>query len=585
MKAGTPIFVIHLFLFLAYSTASAGQKTDTSINIKDIRTPVIANGEDWSLPSFVEPLAGTGFFSEELAPLFDVHVRSIDVSWRQLNPSQGVYQMSGTGSAQGMNFGSLQSQLASSDPFWMRIWASGVDWAPEWVVSDCGITETWEDYDGQFHIPIWDPCVWNHLMDLYRQVFITWNLRADPRMIMLYAPGAFTWCEFDYEIIEQAAASGLTFSTFNTWFQSAMPEMVDIFNGENQIGTDDYAHKIVFTGEDYPWGPWDGQANLLARDAVVAGCGIRTGITEVFNFHLNHTPAYGSTITTDGHILTDESWPLLLDGRVIATENECFNDCGFTASDPYFAVKMANLKALQLRVNWLYVVPVESYMAEYSEHWAWVRHSLGRQPASAPDAWVALREFQDLYWVDDESHNWTGKPWIHNFERWLVQKDVGTDGQTRRGSEVRVNELSPENGTSYEGRQTDHVAGQDYMYFFVDDLFMSGRAPIIDIKVTFRDMGTAQWVIEYETESGMTQTPAIQNMNSGTVKTATFTIPDAVFSGNLPNSSDFRIFNGGSEDIELKFVRIIRGAALLPFEDWPEHLNILAFIQMMGAQP
>jgi molecular chaperone DnaK len=29
------------------------------------------------------------------------------------------------------------------------------------------------------------------------------------------------------------------------------------------------------------------------------GMGIRTGITEEFNFHLNHVPAYGTTIAAD----------------------------------------------------------------------------------------------------------------------------------------------------------------------------------------------------------------------------------------------------------------------------------------------
>ncbi len=60
-------------------------------------------------------------------------------------------------------------------------------------------------------------------MTLWRKVFIDWNLRADPRLLMLYAPGAFTWCEFDFEIIEQAAEGGLPFAQFDGWFQPAMP--------------------------------------------------------------------------------------------------------------------------------------------------------------------------------------------------------------------------------------------------------------------------------------------------------------------------------------------------------------------------
>ncbi|PIE91399.1 MAG: hypothetical protein CR997_01015 [Acidobacteria bacterium] len=546
--------------------------------IRSIATLTITEGDDWSLPSGVTPKEGTGFFSEERSLPHQVSIRSVDVSWRQINPSQGVYNTSLAGSAQGMNFPSLDAQLADPSPFWMRIWASGLDWAPEWVVTDCGVTETWQDYDGQYHIPIWDPCVWNHLMTCYREFFINRNLRSDDRLVMLYVPGAFTWCEFDFEIIEQAASSGLTFTEFNAWFQAAMAEMVAIFNGENATASDDFSYKLVYTGEDYPWGPWNGQADFLARDAVLAGCGIRTGITEVFNFHLNHTPAYGASIAPDGHIVVDENWPLLNDGRVIAAENECFTACGYAVSDVSYAVKMANLKALQLRVNYLYVVPEDSYLDTYAEHWEWVRLSLGRRAEDSPDAWVALREFQDKYWEYDDSHQWQDKPWIHNFERWLVQKDIGTNGQTRRGTDMRVGEVDPDNGTSYEGRRTHHANGQDYIYFYVDDLFLNGFCPSIQLKVTYPDTGHAQWTVEYFNGSGMVQTPVVVNQDTGEVKTASFGIQGIDLNGSLPNQADFRIYNGGAEDLEVRFVRMIKTAHWSRLEDWPDETSILPLV-------
>ena len=568
------------FIFVV-SGMTRGPEPGAPVQVRNLGA-VIVNGEDWNMPESTTAKASTGFFSEELAPSYHVNVRALDLTWRQLNPNEGEYRMDLTGSAQDMNFPSMNQQLQSSDPFWMRLWASGEEWAPAWVISDCGITETWEDYDGQFHIPIWNPCVWNHLMDLYRQVFITWNLRADDRMIMLYDPGAFTWCEFDFEIISQAAASGLTFSVFNTWFQAAMPEMVGIFNGENGTPSDDFSHKLVYTGEDYPWGPWDGAANLLARDAVLAGHGIRTGITELFNFHLNHTPAYGATIAQDGHIVTDETWPLLSDGRVIATENECFNDCGYSTSDPWYAVKMANLKALQLRVNWLYVVPGPSYMDMYSYHWEWVRLSLGRRPQDSPDAWVALREFKDVYWQDDDSYSWNGKPWIHNFERWLIQKDLAPDGVSQRGSDVRSQVLDPDNGIAYEGRKTNLASGQTTFYFFVDDLFIAGNAPAVDLKITFLDVGTGQWVLEYMGPLGVVQSQPVIQTASGLVKTVTFRLEDAIFSNSLVNSSDFRIVNTGAHDIEVRFVRLVKVGTALNYQDWPLFHSILDFVRLVG---
>jgi len=565
--------------------AFAQKKKDTVFAGKTMEgyTMSIAPGEDWSLPPGTQPAVFSGFFSESLHPSYHVNVRSVDVSWRQLNPEEGVYRTDLTGSAQGMSFPSLDQQLSTSDPFWMRIWASGVDWAPTWVVTDCGITSTWQDYDSQYHIPIWNPCVWNHLMALYRHLFIDQNLRADPRLVMLYSPGAFTWCEFDYEIVEQAAADGLTFETFHSWFQTAMPEMVSIFNGENSNSADDYARKLVFTGEDYPWGPWDGQANLLATEAVSAGQGIRTGITELFNFHLNQTPAYGATIAQDGHIVVDESWPILSDGRVLATENECYNDCGYTTSEPWYAVKMSNLKALQLRVNWLYVVPLASYMSQYPEHWEWVRLSLGHTPQTSPDAWVALREFQDMYWDDEDSHDWPERPWIHNFERWLVQKDLTPDGQTRRGSEVHTGVLAEENGTSYEGRRTDLAHGQNAMYFFVDDHFIDGAMGTLELNITYLDTPSGSWSLEYQNHSGTVQTQALVQTGTNSLKTAIFRLRDAVLSNGLAQQADFRIINSGTEDVELQFVRLVKVPDIFHFENWPAPSSVLDFVAALNG--
>ncbi len=523
-----------------------------------VSAQVVGEGDDWGLPAWAAPLPDTGFFSEEPAPGFDVDMRSVDLSWRQLNPAQGVYSTTATGAAQGMTFASYDDQLESPTPFWMRIWASGVDWAPEWVVSECGLTDSWIDYDGQYHLPIWNSCMWDHLMTLYRTVFIDWDLRSDPHFRLIYVPGAFTWCEFDFEIIDLAINDGLTHSEFDAWFQQAMADMVVIFDGENADPDDDFSYKLVFTGEDYPWSNWEELDDFFALDAVGAGLGIRTGITELFNFHLNHIPSYGTAIAADGHMVTDESWPLFDGKRVIATENECYNACGYSTPHVYYAVKMSNLKALQMRVNWLYVVPEDSYMAEYPELWQWVRHSLGQRASTSPDAWVALREAEDRYWIDDDSHTWNGKPWVRNYERWLVQRDLDPDGRSRRGTDIKTGVLEEENGTAYEGRRTNRAMGQDFLYFFVDDAFLVGSAPPVEIKVTFVDNGTASWHVEYHNADGPATTPPVTNLGSSSVKTVTFSIDDAVFSGGLAGGSDFRIYTGGVEDIEVRFVRLVK---------------------------
>ena len=46
------------------------------------------------------------------------------------------------------------------------------------------------------------------------------------------------------------------------------------------------------------------------------------------------------------------------------------------------------------------------YLDQYPELWNWVRLSLGRTAADSPDAWVALRDAQDIYWADDTTIDW-----------------------------------------------------------------------------------------------------------------------------------------------------------------------------------
>lgn len=522
-----------------------------------------AAGKDWSLPASPLPAANSGFFSEERAPAFHVDTRSVDLTWRQLEPTKGVFSTTTRDHVYGMAFGSWAEQLAGSDPYWLRLWVSGVDWAPAWAQQECGVAAVGVGYENDPHLPIWNACLWGLARDLYRRVLIDHDLRRDPRLRFAYVPGAFTWGEFDLDVPSQAADAGLlSFSQFDTWFQGAMTDLVTIMDGDNATPDDDFAWKLVFTGEDYPFSPWGRRDDLLARDAVARGMGIRNGITEVSNFHLAALPAYGISIggdgiAADGHLVIDENWPLRDGKRVIGTENECFDDCGFHTKNRAYAVEMANLKALQMRVNWLYVVPGPSYMAAYPELYAWVRLSLGQTAASAADAWVALREAEDRYWLDDDAVDWAGKPWIKNLERFLVQVEP-PGAVTRRGTDMHVGELSPDNGTAYEGRRTDRAHGSDRIALAVDDRFLAGPVAAVDVKVTYLDTGTGDFWITAPSAGGVVAGPRVARHGSDTLRTATFRLAGVRFDGSFAGGADLAIRTAGPDDLEVRFVRLVR---------------------------
>lgn len=512
--------------------------------------PTVADGDDWSLPGWARPAPHSGFFSEDASPEDFVDVHGVDVSWRQLEPSPGELDRGATGSAQGMSFDGLDAQLGEGGSYWMRIFASGEDWAPEWLADECfdGDLPTYgPDYDGQRHVPIWDDCVWGHLIDLYRRVFADEGLAADPDLRFVYVPGAFTWSEFDYEMIAAAVDAGdLDEATYLAWYRTMLTDLVDVFG--------DDAWKLVFTGEDYPFGPFGAADDLLAREAVDAGMGVRTGITEVFDFHLNEAPAYGSSIQPDGHLVLDDS-ARADPRRVFATENECYTDCGYTTDDPYYAIRQSNLKALQLRMNWIYVVPGPSMLGFYPELWDWVRLSMGQTAATSPDAWAALRDAEDVYWRDDDTGRfagtWDSAPFVRNLERWLVQEDHPGCTAHRSDRDVHEGEIDPDNGIAYEALATRIADGDDGLCFDLDPEFLAAPADVL-VKVTYLDEGTAPFVLEWFGGAS----PPVARTGTGTWRTATFRVP-ALPVDQGAQGYDLAV-RAETDDLHVRFVRVVR---------------------------
>ncbi|WP_394771638.1 hypothetical protein [Lacisediminihabitans sp.] len=512
----------------------------------------IVDGDDWSLPSGVTPAPNSGFFSESADAATHVDVRSIDVTWGQLQPVQGgQLDTTRAGSAEGMTLAPLASQLADGGPFWMRIFASGETWAPRWVATACGVKTYGPDYEGQRHLPIWNECVWSHLLETYRALFVRQGLAADPRLRFVYVPGAFTWAEFDYETITSAVDVGdLDFAAYKRWYDHAWTDLVGIF-GANSA-------KLVFTGEDYPFGPFGEKENLLARQAVDAGLGIRTGITELSNFHLSEAPAYGSAVQPNGHLLVDETLPIHDGTRVVATENECFTDCGYSTRDPYYAVRQANLKALQLRMNWDYVVPVPSYLRKYAAHWNWTRLSLGKTAATSADAWADLRDAEDTYWKDNATGRfadpaaWKSRPFVRNLERWLVQVDVPGSVAHRSTADIHRHVFEKDNGVAYEGLSTRVAAGDTGFAFDVDPAFAAASVGIpLLLKVTYLDRGTGAFSVRYP--GG--HSAQVRRGDTGRWRTATLALPGL----RLDTGNRLRLaLAPGAHDLDVRFVRLVK---------------------------
>jgi hypothetical protein len=530
------------------------------------------SGYDWRLPGGLTPAGNSGFYHEYAEPGSRIDARSIDVTWRQIEPREDAFDTGARSSPiypHWAKFAPLRRQLADERRFWLRLFASDVHWAPRWLASACQYRTVGPDEtEHKLHVPIWDPCVWSKLRRAWRWLLLEQDVRNDPRLVMVYVPGGFAYVEFDYDVINSAMRKGLTFAAYKAWHEQMVRDLIAIMNGENDDPSDDRAYKLVYTGEDYPYSDFGDRVAFFARDAVAAGMGIRNGITEVFNHHLGEAPAYGSHIGDDGHLHTDESWPLLADRRrVTGSENECYTTCGLHSKDPAYALVTSNLKALQLRVNWLYTLPEDRYGGhKLRSHFAWVRQELGRHVEDAPDAWVALRDGEDRYWLDrlhegDPVRRWHGFPFVRNYERWIVQRDAGPDGFPRRGTLLHRNDPSKDNGRSYETLRTNLATGDPRIYLDVDDRFLGAAANApVDVKVTYRDFARRSWRLLFRGAGGQTlATPLVRGRTRGrgALRTVTFRLTAPGFDNGLAGGTDIAL-EAVRGNLEASFVRVVK---------------------------
>ena len=142
--------------------------------------------------------------------------------------------------------------------------------------------------------------------------------------------------------------------------------------------------------------------------------------------------------------------------------------------------------------------------------------------------------------------------------------DTGIALAAALGADVRaLHVLPPFPAVTYFARRTDHASGNDYIYFDVDDQFAAASARRFKVVVYYHDVGTANWRLEYSTASAATvATPSVANTNDNAWKTAIFTLTDAALRNAQPAATggmDFRLYNGGTGDVTVGAVRIIRG--------------------------
>ncbi len=243
------------------------------------------------------------------------------------------------------------------------------------------------------------------------------------------------------------------------------------------------------------------------------------------------------------------------------------------------------------------------------ERW---RPYVGVTLANTPSVWVAMRDHRNPIYYDYAFEWWSYFPQLGNFEFWLYQMDNVLGGRTVPESNdpflssdptvnpaatmgncgggrpcfspdyiyglgncaapagagpayCNTNAYNPNLPAGREGwvaRRTDEATGNPYMWMRVHPQYIPIGRNTVDISVTYADIGTDTWSLEYEAVGSVLRaatpngasTPYVQKTNSRTWKTAVFHITDARMGKGLladngsAANSDFRINARGDGD-------------------------------------
>lgn len=550
--------IVAILSFLIFSKVVSSTITQPNLHVRMRESNEQSmNEDDWWLPEWVKPLPDViGFYGTNPEDVPDQTLKLVAFRWRDINPQEGVYDWS-----------ILENALKQTNNIYIRLENSDITHCPEWLVKKYPDLKpmslgAYEDTfainsEGLFY-PMWHPGFQTEFRNLL-QSFKQQGFASHPHLKFAYIPGGWKWGEFSVEFVNQMIKQGLTPNDFLNWFKETIDAYVDAFGQEN-------AHKLMYTGLDtvclcegnIEWRETLGRK--LFSYVMEKGASTRFGLIEKYNFVATDMPNYGNPVVNIGngkYMVTNDNAQLIANRqRFIGSESEEIGNENIPITN-YEQLKLTALKNLQLRVNVVFLA--EALWSKAPELHHYMLKTLGRRYDDSPDAWCALREGKDIHqlwtrWHLGEREGW----WIRNWERWLIQREVNPDGKTVRTAYVQTPVKFSEE--SYEARRTDHTNGSDYIYFGIDDKFMKGGNNKVQIKVTYLDNNVSEWWIEYDAFSGNNyqKSSPINNINDGKWKTVTFSINDAAFDNRQRENMDFRIFNGGKEDLTVRFVRLIK---------------------------
>lgn len=352
---------------------------------------------------------------------------------------------------------------------------------------------------------------------------------------------------------QSALAAGLSPEAYTRFLHGLVDIFAEAFRGrEGQVVWTNHEDDDSVLGR-YGGAEYSERKRRSWEYAVERGLGGRDGQVEVWMRYT--TKGYGNSIDADGYLVMDEDFAPIRDGRLWYTENENWTSHFVPDAErlPYIG-QTRGLRLLQMRRNWDW-----GGLSHYESDPAFGRYmqlSFGKTPADSPDAWCLLRQGFAGRGANPVSSR--------NFERWLFQREVEPDGRTRDAWPFDLSglhQLSQES-IEYGARKTDSAAGQDCLYFRVEDRWIGdGRlAAPMRLFVSYLDDEPCIWQVEYSTPEGMRRSPAVEQKGEAgaTLRTAVFELPRFRAGGAFAGGMDFRLRRIAGGDLTARFARLVR---------------------------
>ncbi len=236
-----------------------------------------------------------------------------------------------------------------------------------------------------------------------------------------------------------------------------------------------------------------------------------------------------------------------------------------------------NKHPVYLRVAWPLVRSKDgSPRREFLEPFRWAASYLGVTAKTAPSAWVALREHRDPWrpytCMGSQATVRHQNPQWGNYGFFMTQKDGLPGGRTvpetndatvsRMGQNAHpYNPSLPPGKEAWAIRRTDQATGNRYMFFDVDQAYLSGIGTAT-VSVTYWDHGRDTWALYYRNAQGqVVRAGVVEKKNTNGWRTVTFQLPNARWNESLPEGTggaDFYIDCNNDGDEWIHFVEVRR---------------------------